>query len=197
MKIQNINFKKVFIVFFAAFLIFTIASVSVEVANGRWKDAVDFEQHRFETNGGRARFGDRARFGGREREGRFGHSNRRHSNIETEISIEQLEVADERITPTRGLGDSVLYRAARTYVRVTAAEFDALSILGWLLHAAFITILALWVYVDSRKQCEKLEHQTILWVGFTLFFHLFGLVLYLIVRESKRFFKMTQPLVDR
>ena len=43
MKIQNINFKKVFLALFALCLVFAIVSTAVELSNGRWEDAVTCE----------------------------------------------------------------------------------------------------------------------------------------------------------
>jgi len=176
MNIENINFKKVFLAFFATFLIFTVVSVSIELSNGRWEDAVTYEQHRLETGQSRGRFGGR-----HEREGR---TCRRGQNcsITSEASIEQPEEVDALIASPHGAGDRVIYSVARHYVRVTSPEFGMLNLLGCVLKVAFVILLALWVHVDSKKHA----HHPLLWAGLTLFFHLFGLILYLIVRERKR-----------
>lgn len=172
MNIQNINFKKVFLGFLAVFLLFTVVSVAVELSNGGWQDAVTYEQHRLDTNQGRTRFG----FGGRhEREGRFGRSSRRES-------FEQAEVTTDLITSTPRSGNRVLHSVARTYVRISSTEWGVISVLELLLHVAFFVILTLWVYVDSKKR----EFQPLIWASLTLFFHVFGVITYLIVREIKR-----------
>ena len=85
MKIQDINFKKAFIAFFAVLLIFSNVSISVELSNGRRRDAVAYEQHRTDTRRGRARFWGR---NGQER--RFGRSGHRHSAI-SETNFEQAQ----------------------------------------------------------------------------------------------------------
>jgi len=178
MKIQNINFKKAFITFFAVFLVFAIVSVSFEVSNGRWEDAVNFKQYRIDTNQSRARFG----FGAlHERDRRFGRSSQNYSAI-SETNSEQTEVTNVSIAPTRNIGDRVIYSVARYYICITSSELGALSILGYFFHVVFVILLTLWVYVDSKKR----EHNALLWAGLTLFTHLFGWVIYMIVRERRK-----------
>jgi len=172
MKIQNINFKKAMIIFSAIFLIFTIISTSVEIANGRWDDAISYQQNRFDSGQNRAGFGR-----SHEREGRFGRSN--HSQI---IQIDQSESANELITPPQNVGDRVIFSVARIYVRMTSPEFNIMNVFNTLLHLAFFALITLWVYVDSKKR----EYNAFLWTGLTLFLHVFGLLGYLVFRESKR-----------
>ena len=40
-KLENFNFKKAFVVFFAAFLVYGVVSVSFAIANGGWGAAVN------------------------------------------------------------------------------------------------------------------------------------------------------------
>ena len=173
MKIQDINFKKAFVALLVAFTIFTVTTVLIGVSNGRWGEAVNFEQSQLET------CQSTTRRGCRERGGRFG---RRHAEVGNEVYEIEAEVSDGLVPPTHSLNDRVLYGAARTYVRITSMEFTVTNVLGILLHIIFIGLLALWVYVDSKKR----EYHPLLWSGLTLFTHLYGLVIYLIVREIKR-----------
>jgi len=184
MKIQDINFKQAFIALSVVFVIFTIASVSYEVANGRWEEAVSYEQNRMDAGQ------DRARHGHRDRQGRLG---RRNTNIEREVDDLQVETTNELVPPSRGFNDRVLYRVAKTYVRITSMELTVLNILGMLLHIAFIVLLTLWVYVDSKKH----ERHPLLWTGLVLFTHLYGWLLYMIVREGKRMIHQRQALPEQ
>jgi len=176
MKIQNINFKKAFIALFALCLVFAIVSTAVELSNGRWEDALTYEQHRVETNQGRTRFG-----GQHEREGRFGRHGQRQA-IVSEANLEQTETTNELPTPPRSVGDRVLYSTARHYVRVTSSDFGILTLLGYLLRVAFVALLTLWVYADSKKH----ERNTLLWTGLTLFTHGLGWIIYVLVRERRK-----------
>ena len=174
MKIQNINFKKVFIIFFASLSIFSVVSVLQSVATSQWEEAVSFEQNRIETNQRITRFG--------RREGRFGNPNRRRSYIRSEIDSEQVEADAELVPPTRSLNDRMLYGVARTYVRITSIEFSILNIFSFILRISFRILLALWVYVDSKKR----EQNALLWSGLTFFTHLFGWIIYMVFREVRR-----------
>jgi len=176
MKIQNINFKKAFIALFAAFLVFTVVSASVELSDGRWNDAVAYEQHRYDTNQGRARFGRQ-----HERDGRFGRSSHRHSAI-SETNFEQTEAANTQVAPPRSTGDRVIYSVARHYVRVASSDFDVLTLLGSLLKVALVVLLTLWVYTDSKKH----ERSTLFWTGLTLVTYGIGWVVYMIMRERRK-----------
>jgi len=175
MKIQNINFKKAFLALFALCLVFAIVSTALELSSGRWEDALTYEQHRVDTNQGRARFGR-----SHERDGRFGRHSQRQT-IVSEAHLEQAETTNELPTPPRSIGDRVIYSAARHYVRMTSSDFGALTLLGYLLRVAFVALLTLWVYVDSKKH----ERNTLLWTGLTLVTHGIGLVIYRIVRKRK------------
>jgi|GEM_PF-3089774 len=176
MKIQNINFKNAFIALFVIFLVFTIVSVAVELSDGRWNDAVTYEQYRADTNQGRARFGGQS-----ERDGRFGRSGHRHSAI-SETNIEQTEIANTQVTPPSSTGDRVIYSVARHYVRVTSSDFGVLTLLGSLLQVALVVLLTLWVYTDSKKR----ERNTLFWTGFTLVTYGIGWVIYMIMRERRK-----------
>ena len=174
MNIQNINFKKVAIAFVALFLIFAIVSATVELANGRWGEAVSYEQYRFENSQNNRRFGGRQ--GGDRRHGRS------HRHQSTYIAVEQVADSYELHAPTRTTGDRIVFSLARHYVRVTSFELNVLNVFGVLLHLAFFAIITLWVYVDSKKR----EYNAFVWASITLFFHIFGLIGYIIFREVKR-----------
>jgi len=176
MKIQNINFKKAFIALLAVFLVFTIVSVAVELSDGRWNDAVTYEQYRADTSQNRARFS-----GQNERDGRFGRSGHRHSAI-SEANLEQAEVANTQVTPPSSTGDRVIYSVARHYVRVTSSDFGVLTVLGGLLRVALLVLITLWVYTDSKKR----ERNTLFWTVLTLVTHGIGWVVYMIMRERRK-----------
>ena len=76
----------------------------------------------------------------------------------------------------------MIYFVARHYVRATSSTFGVLSLLGCLLRVAFVALVTLWVYVDSKKH----ERNTLFWTGFTVVTHGFAWVIYMIMREPRR-----------
>ena len=171
MKIQNINFKKAFLVLLVLFALFAAVSTGVELSDGRWADAYVYEQHRAENRQGRARFG-RHNEDGR----RFGRHGQGRSAV-NEVALEQAEVS-----PPNSTGDRVIYFVARHYVRITSPDFGVLSLVGLALRLAFIALVTMWVYADSKKR----EKNAILWAGLTAITHGLAWIVYMIVREREK-----------
>jgi len=168
MKIQNINFKKVFIIFFAAFLIFTAVSTIFAISDGQWNDAVTFEQNRLEARNesGHTRWRGRA------------HHDR------ALLSPSQAETNDtltETLTSTPAPGNRLLRSLARSYVRITATDFSVWNVFRALFHITFTALLALWVFVDSKKHGRN----TILWTVITAVTSIFGWIAYLLFSKAR------------
>jgi len=176
MNIQNINFKKVFILFFATFLLFSAVSFAFAASSGGWSEAVQFEQSRLEARSQISVHEDWTRGGF----GRPSHHARMAAfNLAASAEADTSETFSGMTTPTRGSDNRLLYGFARSYVRMTSVEFDAFHVIGLLFRAVFTLLLALWVYVDSKKRGGN----AILWTAITVVISIFGLVVYLIVRQ--------------
>ena len=133
-KVEGINFKKVFIGFFAALLLFAAVSTIYVAGTGQWENAVAIEQNRIEVrNNAESR--------------RAGRSNQ--ELIATDFTQSEL------IAPSRDLGSRVIGGFARVYARTTSTDFDIFRIFGLLFSITFVALLALWVYVFARKHKKK------------------------------------------
>ena len=173
MKIQNINFKKAFIVFFAALFVFGVVSVSYSAATGGWERAVSFQESRIQFRQGQGYLAAQDAFALRSR-GHFGRgvlSRGNHALIEADSSV---------ITARATMGDRILGSFAALGNRITSGDFSIFNLVGRLFMLTFNVLLAAWVYLDSQKRGKN----RILWGVLTLFTSLFGWVLYLIVREN-------------
>jgi len=170
-KIERFNFKVGFLAILGAFLIFAIIGTSIQLSNGRWGDGVAYHQHRLDEG---------------QHRGRRGHSNtRRHNNHrrgENEAYYANEALADNPLAPTRNIGDKVVYTIARHYVRFTSPDFGVMELFGMLLRVAFITLVSLWVYADSKKNSKN----PAIWAIFTFLTHGVGWVVYMVVRTRNK-----------
>jgi len=179
MKLQNINFKKVFIIFFAAFLVFTAVSFVYAASSGQWSEAVHFEQSRIEARNSSAI----SELGSTRRH--FSHSNQERVTLVNESDATQADTgsaSDEVTVPVRAPGSRLMRSAARTYVRVTSADFGVFQMFRLLFHAVLTMLLALWVFVDSKKHGRN----TILWTAITAVTSVFGFGVYLLVHKVRK-----------
>ena len=170
MKLQNINFKKVFIVFFALFLVFTAVSTIFAISDGQWSDAVEFEQSRLEARNNRA-LNER----GHGSRWRHGHANQTNTALTDEAYSTQAEPTEANMS-AHTPGNKVLRHVARTYVRITSPDFTIWKLFSSLFHIVFTALLALWVFVDSKKHGRN----TLLWTAITVVTSIFGLIAYLL-----------------
>ncbi|MCL2568968.1 MAG: hypothetical protein FWE12_06005 [Oscillospiraceae bacterium] len=177
MNIQNINFKKVFIVFFAAFFLFSAVSLIFAASDGGWTEAVQIERNHLEArNHVTLREGHT-----RGWHGHSGHGAMRTNLVESALA-ETNGMSEEVVTRTRGTENRILHSVARSYVRMTSADFGIFNVFNFLFRAVFTLLLALWVYVDSKKH----DRNTILWTAVTLAASIFGFLVYLIVRHVRK-----------
>ena len=164
MNIANFNFKRAFLILFAAFLLFSAVSFAFAASGGGWSEAVQSEQNRLET-----------------RVHLRGHSAHHHRAAHLN-SAEASGTSSETITLTRSSDNRLLGGLARTYVRVTSDDFGVFHVFHFLFRAVFTFLLALWVYVDSKKYGRN----TILWTAITAVTSIFGFLVYLIVHRVRK-----------
>ena len=179
MNIQNINFKKVFLLFFAAFLLFSTLSFAFAASDGGWGEAVRFEQNRLETRERMSGHEERTR-GRAWRAGR--HDRALPLTLAAPLEAEANRTSDEMSTAARGSNNHLLRGLARAYVRVTSPDFGVFDVFGHLFRVGFTLLLALWVYADSKKYGRN----TLLWTTVTVVTSLLGLVLYLLVHTVRK-----------
>jgi hypothetical protein len=169
-RIENLSFKKAFIVFFAAFLVFVVAYASNVARSGRWSAALEHERSRMEIM--------RSDATGRETgaiSGRLGRLNQRFNH-----GFEHLQARFERLN--RNPDDRFLYGAARVWSRITSTEFSPFNFFGRLFKVTFSILLALWVYADSKKHGKN----KVFWPILTLFTSVIGWLVYMVVRENNK-----------
>ena len=164
-RIENLSFKKAFITFFAAFFVFVAVYVSYMAINGQWSAALNFERSRMEIMRGSVTEQEAGAI-----RARVGHLRRGW--------FERLN---------RNPGDRFLHGAARVWHRITSAEFGVYNLLARLFWVTFNILLALWVYVNSKKH----EKNKVFWPVLTLFTSIIGWLIYMIARENKRYIPKT------
>ena len=164
-RIEGLNFKKTFTIFFVAFLVFVVVYASYMAINGQWSAALNFERSRMEVMRGNVTDQEagaiRARLGYLHR-GRLGRLN-------------------------RNPGDRFLRGSARVWNRITSTEFGMFHLFGRLFRVAFNVLLALWVYADSKKHGKN----KVFWPVLTLLTSIVGWLIYMIVRENKGYMPKT------
>jgi len=111
-----------------------------------------------------------------------GHGAMRANLLVEPAAIETSAPSDETVPLPRGPENRILRSVARTYVRVTSTDFGVLNVFHFLFRAVFTLLLALWVYVDSKKH----DRNAILWTAITLVTSIFGLIVYLIVFKVRK-----------
>lgn len=164
-KIQSINFKKTFIVFFIAMLVFTIVSVAyLAIAyQNQWATVSEFK--------GITR-GDKILQGAEEQRGEIDGEFPNRAGF-------QRGALDDRFhgrgsTAFSGRNPHMLWNSnALIPLRI-------IGIVGFLFCIIFRLLLSLWVFIDSKKYSKN----TVLWTALTLFASLFGWLIYLIVRGN-------------
>jgi len=203
-RVEGINFKKLFIAFFAVFFLFNVVSLIYALSSSQWTSAVNAERNRIEARMGSehshgmagrrsGRFGSSTQSNRSGRSERSGRSSQRRFAVTNEAYPTQAEAtnnSDQFILSSRDHGNRLLNSLARTYVRMTETEFNILNVFGLLLRVAFTALLSLWVYVDSKKH----ERNTFLWTAFTIFTSIFGWAIYMIVRNIRKNKKDTTML---
>jgi len=186
MKLSDINFKKVFCVFFTALLVFGIVSIAHSLATGGWDRAMNFEQNRMMLVQGQGdlTLQEIAVIRGNANFDRGTFARRGHGRFAAIGEMGEVGSAVNIITERREMsatfGDRFVFALARFWNSISAGNFDGFSIVGRLLFIAFNVLLAAWVYVDSQKHGRN----KYLWGIITLVTSVFGFVFYLIMREN-------------
>jgi len=203
-RVEGINFKKLFIAFFAVFFLFNVVSFVYALSSSQWTNAVNAERNRIEARMGSehshdmagrrsGRFGSSTQSNHSGRSERSGRSSQRRFAVTNEAYPTQTEATNNSgqfILSSHDRGNRLLSSLARTYVRMTETEFNILNVFGLLLRVAFTALLSLWVYVDSKKH----ERNTFLWTALTIFTSIFGWAIYMIVRNIRKNKKDTTML---
>ena len=126
-KSGGINFKKAFLIFFAALLIFTVISAIHGISTGGWERAVNFHNIAVDA---RASGDISAIFG---------------------LAAERAQLGP--IT----MGDRALYGIAGLTTRITSAEFTIFHFIGTLFQITFVALVGIFIYkkVQNRRKNEN------------------------------------------
>lgn len=164
-KIQAINFKKAFIIFFTAMLVFAVASVSyLAVTYQNLRPAI--------TEFNDIARGDKTLQGAEEQKGKIDGMFPSRAGMGRESFNDRFHGHGPIVTP--GRNPHMLWSGnAMIPLRIIA-------VIGFLFCVIFRLLLSLWVFVDSKKYNKN----TVLWTALTLFTSLFGWVIYLIARGN-------------
>ena len=121
-KVYGFNFKRAFIIFFAAFLVFTAITIIRGLSTGGWQEAVEFQNNRME-----------ARLSG---------------DISSVIELRLEEAGRRRGT----VGDRALRSFAGFTTRMTSAEFGTFNFMNMFFRIAFLTLAAAFVYTKMQNR---------------------------------------------
>ena len=130
-KIRGFNFKKAFIIFFAALLAFTAITVIYGLSTGGWQEAMGLQNSRMEA--------------------------RASGDI---FSIFELR-AENAGRGQGTIGDRVLRGFAGLTTRITSAEFTVFNFIAMLFKITFVALIATFVYtkVQNRRKRKLLSEQ--------------------------------------
>jgi len=123
-KIRGFNFKRAFLIFFAALFIFTAISVVYQLSSGGWQEAQALQSYRMDL-----------RASGDLTSAREWRAERQHHGSFT-------------------VGERVLHSAAGLTTRLSAPDFNAFHLIGGLFHISFIALAAAFIYakVQNRRK---------------------------------------------
>ena len=132
-KAGGFNFKKAFIVFFAALLAFIAIATIFQAANGGWETAVNVQNSRFEA--------------------------RSSGDISSLLELRVSRGANGAYA--RNPGDRVLNGFAGLSTRMNMTEFNVFTVFSILFTLAFWVLVITWVYakVQNRKK-KKLQQES-------------------------------------
>ena len=120
----DFNFKRAFIIFFAALLAFIAITVIYGLLTGGWQEAVEFQNNRMD-----------ARLSG---------------DISSMIEL-RLEGAGRGQST---IGDRVLRGFAGVTVRMTSAEFGVFNLITILFQITFVALVAKFVYSKAQNRVK-------------------------------------------
>ena len=124
-KIRSFNFKRAFIIFFAALLSFIAIATIVQVANGQWETAVNAQNSRFEA--------------------------RSSGDLSAMLELRASRGSNGMIA--RNPGDRILYGFAGMATRFNMTEFNVFTVFAILFKIVFVVLVISFVYakVQNRK----------------------------------------------
>ena len=130
-KTEGFNFKKAFVIFFAALFAFIAISTLYQAANGRWETAVNLQNRSVEA--------------------------RSRGDISTMLELRASRGSNGTIT--RNPGDRVLFGFAGMMTRFNMTEFNAFTVFAILLRITFVVLVISLVYVKAQNRTLKQERQ--------------------------------------
>ena len=130
-RIENLSFKKAFIIFFAALFAFLAISTLYQAANGGWETAVNLQNRRFEA--------------------------RSNGDISTMLELRASKGLNRSFT--RNPGDRILYGFAGAVTRFSRTEFNVFRVFGVLFRITFVVLVASWVLVRMRNRINRTPQQ--------------------------------------
>ena len=124
---QGFNFKKAFIVFFAALLAFIAIATIFQAANGQWETAVNAQRSRFEA--------------------------RTSGDMSSMLELRASRGANGAFT--RNPGDRVLFALAGMITRFNMTEFNAFTAFAILFRIAFVALVVSWLCTKARSRGNR------------------------------------------
>ena len=125
------NFKKAFIIFFAALFAFLAISTLYQVGNGGWETAVNFQNRRFEARSS----GDIS------------------TMLELRASRGFTRGANGAIT--RNPGDRILHGFAGIMTRFNMTGFNVFAVFAILFRITFVVLVISCVYVQAQNRINR------------------------------------------
>ena len=126
-KNGGFNFKKAFIIFFAALFAFLAISTLYQMGSGRWEAAVDFQNRRFEA--------------------------RSSGNISTMLELRASRGLNGAFT--RNPGDRILFGFAGMMTRFNMTEFNMFRVFAILFRITFALLVISWVFVKVQNRMNR------------------------------------------
>jgi len=131
-KSRGFNFKKAFLIFFAALLVFTAISVIYGLSTGGWESAVSFQSSAIDA--------------------------RSSGDISTIFGL----AAERAQLGSRTIGDRALFGIAGFTTRISSADFTIFHFIGTLFQIAFVALIGTFIYTKVQKHRKSKmvnEHQ--------------------------------------
>ena len=126
-KDGGFNFKKAFIIFFAALFAFLAISTLYQVGSGQWETAVDYQNRRFEA--------------------------RSSGDISTMLELSVSRGLNRAFT--RNPGDRILFGFAGMMARFNMTEFNAFTVFTILFRITFVVLVISCVYVQVQNRINR------------------------------------------
>ena len=172
-RIQEMNFRKAFIVFFSALLVFGISLAAYMAITDQWGRASESPQ---------TGIAGEERGGGRRAGFSHGRGSHRH-DIVINITSDSVAISEAAEMMVQSRASNAGFRGNHLGFRdgTTMTGLGVFFLIGVTLHLLFRLLLAGWAFADSQKHGKNRA----LWPILALITGVFGFVIYLISREHK------------